>query len=68
MFSSKNIIIKPSLQNFIARCDALQIVVVMKIPYDLHSLYKPLKNGLIRKALACDCVQILCKNVKYKLS
>jgi len=66
--SSKNIIIKPSLQKFIVRYDAVQIVVVMEIPYDLHSLYKPLKNCLICKALACDCVQMLFKNVKYKLS
>ena len=41
MFSSKNIItIKSSLQNFVLRYDAAQIVVAMWIPYDLHSLYK----------------------------
>ena len=36
MFSSK------TLQNFIVSYDAAQIVVVMWIPYDLQSVYKPL--------------------------
>jgi hypothetical protein len=41
-FYKKYIIIKPLLQNFIVMYDAVQIVFVMWIPYDLHSLYKPL--------------------------
>jgi hypothetical protein len=40
MFLFKNIIIRPLLQNFIVSYNAVQIVVVMCFPYDLHSLYK----------------------------
>jgi hypothetical protein len=62
---SKNIIIRPSLQNFVLSYNALRIVIVMCFQYDLHCLYKLLKNRTIPNVLTFDCVQIVCKNVKY---